>query len=91
MAEAMTVSDAIRAAEVIRAAQGNKLVARLIDGEVFTGTARSVGTDTGMIAHKEDVRDCFLRVTLHSGTDTYWPMRELMAEVGGEFIPDYQR
>lgn len=76
---------------VIDAAVGNRHVRRLrANGDIAEGTARSIGNDTGGFArNSEDVSECFLRVTMVSGWDEFWPVADLMEQVrSGEFVCD---
>lgn len=88
----LTTIDASSLADIVRAAQGNKSVARLIDDVLFTGEARSIGTETGTLATRnDDVRDLFLRVTLPGAVDAFWRVSDLMAECSsGTFVIDYR-
>jgi hypothetical protein len=88
-AQILNMTDACSLADIIRMAQGNKHVARLMDnGDVITGTARSIGTETGMFATEtDDVRDMFLRVTTDMGWEAFWSVRELLPQaLAGEFL-----
>jgi hypothetical protein len=81
------MSDLVALEIIGHAAQTNAKVARAEDtGYVFYGTARSIGDQNGMTAFGTDVRDQFLRVTLRGGSDAFWPVRDLMADVhNGDF------
>lgn len=89
MSQILNMTDACSLADIIRMAQGNKHVARLMDnGDVVTGEARSIGTETGMFATAtDDVRDMFLRVTTDAGWEAFWSVRELLPQArAGEFL-----
>ncbi len=79
-------------AEVIKSAEHGSKVARLIEGSVIVGIARSVGNDTGGFAMRDqDVTTLFLRVTSLSGWEHFWPLTELVRDYrAGLFVPDYQ-
>lgn len=90
----LTTSEICALADIIRAAQAGKTVARVDDeGRVSVGTARSIGDDRGNFLRKdEDVRDGWLRVTLDTGFDAFWPMDVcLPAYIDGELVLDYRR
>lgn len=87
----LTKSDAVNLAAILAAAQGNRRVARLVDGRVVEGEARSIGDENGnFLSEEDDVRDGYLRVTGGViGMDYFWPIKELMDETYmGTFIPD---
>jgi hypothetical protein len=89
----LTKSDASAVAAIIDAAVRSTKVARVLErGEVAVGTARSIGDENGIFLDgKTDVRDGYLRVTLLSGFEAFWPVRELLPLVHtGEFVVDYQ-
>lgn len=101
-AERMTAAEAARTGTlnthalvqlqgILEAAQGNRRVARMIAGTVFTGEARSISDAHGGYPHNtDDVRDLYLRVALPIG-EAFWPVRDLMAEIdGGYFVADYR-
>jgi hypothetical protein len=86
----LRLGDVVSLASIISAAQEGRTVGRLIDGAVFTGVARSIGTDGGAADFGSDVRDQFLRVTLSGGADCFWPIATLVEETGaGIFAPYY--
>ena len=81
MAEVMNVSNVCLLADIVRAAHGCKKVARLVDGNPSVGHARSIGTESGAFGTgRDDVRTQFLRVTLDSGFEAFWPVSELLTE-----------
>lgn len=87
----MILSRLMDIADVVRAAEHNATVARLIDGNVIVGTARSVGDDRGCALHRADVETLFLRVTSLAGFEHFWPVADLATERrAGLFVPDYQ-
>lgn len=88
----LTISDSVTLGEICRAVQGSLRVARLLDGNVLIGTARSIGDANGNFAlPDEDVRDCFLRVTLRTGLEAFWNVEELMPLISsGEFVIGYE-
>src|SRR5205823_2385349 len=91
--EPLTLGDVADLAEILRAARSNASVARLVDdGHVLYGVARSIGHANGSFAGRgDDVRDLFLRVTLSSGLEAFWPVQDLMPEVRHTtFVVDYQ-
>lgn len=89
MDKTLTVSDAVRLSSICEAAIGNKIVARLMDNLLVVGTARGIGDDWGCSVDK-DVREQYLWVTTRNGFEAFWPIAELMDEVGNTFIVDYQ-
>jgi len=88
--ETLTIGDANDLQVVLHAAQTCAKVARAFgNGDVVYGTARSIGTQSGaFLTSDDDVRDGYLRVTTQSGLEAFWPVRDLMREVGmGLFAP----
>jgi hypothetical protein len=78
----LTLTDAGRLGEVLKATEGTRRVARLVGDDVVTGTARRFGEkDTGNSLWEDDVRDQYLWVTTDSGMEVWWPVSELMTEV----------
>lgn len=76
----MNMRDVHAAAEILAAAQSGLNVGRLIDGNVFRGVARSIGTDRGTFGDPNaDIRELYLRVTDTVG-DHYWPIAYLIGE-----------
>lgn len=89
----LTWADVMGLEQVGVAAERGHQVRRLIDEQVFTGTARSIGDAEGAqsrLASQSDVRDRFLRVTLAiSGVDVFWPVMVLAQELHeGTFTVD---
>lgn len=84
----LTVNDAIVLGDIMRAVQSGAKVARLTADGVLRGDARSVGNKSGDNARSDDdVRNCYVRVSLTTGFDAYWSVGNLMAEyLEGEFI-----
>lgn len=78
----LTSADVLDLATIIAAVQRDRLVRRVIDGQVFAGNARHlVASPTGVCTpgHVDDVRACYLRVTLlGSGVDAFWPVMEVV-------------
>ena len=88
----LTLDQAGQLADVIRATEGNRKVARLIDDYVFYGEARSIGDERGNFDFTSDARSQYLRVTLTGGFEAFWPIAELMDEVGpGLFVSGTSR
>lgn len=88
MSDFITLADAVSIGEIVRMAQGCKKVARATgDGDVLYGTARSIGAPNGtFLKARENILDAYLRVTLSSGLEAFWPVRLLMPLVSsGEF------
>lgn len=93
----LTGTDACSLADIVRAAQGNVRVARLMPegtnaaGLIVKGTARSIGDLNGAFAGRnDDIRDCHLRVTTESGFEAYWLVADLIREhQGNTFITNY--
>lgn len=75
-------------ADILRAAHNERRVMRdMIDVVGIGGTARSVGDRDGMFMRPdEDIRDCFLRVSLDGGMETFWPLSELVEEYGNHLF-----
>jgi hypothetical protein len=89
----LNIVDACTIADIIRAAQGNQPVVKLLDdGNLLSGTARAIcSNDRGsFLARGEDVRDGFLWVTTHGGMESFWPMREVIPGVqAGTYALNY--
>jgi hypothetical protein len=78
----LTLTDAGRLGEVLRATEGTRRVVRLVGDDVVTGTARRFGeAGTGNSLWECDVRDQYLWVTTGRGMEVFWPVSELMGEV----------
>ena len=86
----LTVSQTVALSTLVEASIHYWTVARLVDGNVIVGTARSIGDDRGNHAGHEDIRDCYLRVTTRSGFEAFWPVVALVPEVGSYFIAPYE-
>lgn len=88
----LTLSQAGQLSEVISATMGNRRVARLLDdGNVVTGTARSIGDQNGCSDWDSDARDQYLRVTSDMGFEHFWKVSDLMSLVmTGEFVIGYE-
>jgi len=87
----LSLNDLVLLGEIARAAAGCRRVRRLIDGDrLVEGTARSIGDERGnFLASGEDVRDGYLRVTLTSGLEAFWPVMDLVAAMNaGELAID---
>lgn len=84
----LTVSDYTKLSQVMDAAQGNLHVAFLNEGgSRDDGTARSIGTEGGMfMLPATDVRDAYLRVTMHSGVERFELVSDLMERLGDTFF-----
>jgi hypothetical protein len=88
----LTISDVVSLATIVSAAIHTQRCARAMDnGDVVYGTARSIGDENGNFAGpNDDIRDCYLRVTLESGWEAFWTVASLMDEVGsGMFVTPY--
>jgi len=87
----LRVSDAANLGSLVDAVAQNRTVARVEDGNIVVGRARSVGTATGGFADEnDDIRDCYMRVTGDDGLERFWRVRDLAAEIDtGHFSPNY--
>lgn len=86
----LTVGQARSLSTICEASINGWKVARLVDGLVVVGIARSIGDTQGNHAGSEDdIRDMYLRVTTLSGFEAFWPVCDLMGEVGSYFIAPY--
>jgi hypothetical protein len=84
----MNLTRTMNIAYVVQAAEHSATVRRLVDGEVVTGTARSIATRGGHFAvDTDDVRELFLHVTVGPlGSELLWPLVELADQHAvGEF------
>jgi hypothetical protein len=89
----LNITDACTIADIIRAAQGNKPVTRLLeDGTPVCGTARAITHEGGaFLSAKDDVRDGYLWMTMHSGFEQWWPVKEVITLVqSGEIALNYR-
>jgi hypothetical protein len=76
-------------AEIINCAHNHQRVGRIIGDRDYFGTARHVvksPDNYGFPGRLDDVRDCYLRVTLDSGMDVAWPVSDLLDELHGLFF-----
>ena len=98
MADNLTMTQLMALETIAGAAQRTAKVARAVpasDGsacdDVVYGTARHICRDTSgnFLRGEDDVRDGLLRVTSKSGFEYFWPVRELMAEVGQGMFAEY--
>lgn len=86
----LTVTTAIRLSDIVEAALLGRKVGRLVHDDVVEGIARSIGDQQGNYASSfADVRDCHLRVTTTGGLEAFWPVAELLDELGDTFIANY--
>lgn len=78
----LTTSDVVALGAIVSGARRSTRVSRALDCDVVSGTARAVVTDErGLFAGaRDDVRDCLLWVTLSSGFEAFWPLRDLVDE-----------
>jgi hypothetical protein len=76
--EILTGTTAVLLADIVRAAWNRSRIARALDnGYVISGTARGIGDDRGSHAGPhDDIRECYLHVTMDSGWEQFWPMSE---------------
>ncbi|KOV84752.1 hypothetical protein [Nocardia sp. NRRL S-836] len=87
----LTTVDVMNLASIVRAARAGSLVQRADDrapdGRVV-GTVRHLVTNAEtceLLVAAADIRTSLLRATLHSGTDVFWPVPELLvAMTNGE-------
>lgn len=77
----LTLNDVTKLAEIVRAAQGNMHVVRLVNDRIVQGTARSIGDGDFLFADGQDVRDLYLRVTTAQGMEVAWSISDLMEDV----------
>jgi hypothetical protein len=88
----LSVSNACTIADILRAAQGNQPVTRLLEnGQVVVGTARAITHEGGgFLGADDDVREGFLWMTMGSGFEQWWPMSEIVPLVqSGEIALNY--
>jgi hypothetical protein len=93
LAGLLTAADASAIAGVLQAATTNAKVGRLVNGKVFSGTARAIVADTNgaRLGNDDDLRNGYLWVTLRVGWEVFWPVRDLMAQYRtGEFVVNYE-
>lgn len=87
----VTIADVANLAEILKAAQCNQRLARLIEDVRYDGVARRICDPCGgsAVGTGTDIRDLCLEVLLDGvGATVLWPVRELMAElVSGHFVP----
>lgn len=90
----VTVGEAVTLAAIITACQRNARVGYVDDTArdgVSVGTLRSVGDDLGNYSKPgQDVRECFVRITMRSGFENFMPVRKAcMLLDTTEFVLDY--
>lgn len=88
----LNISDAVTIADILRVAQGNKPVTRLVEGgALVSGTARAITHEGGgFLGANDDVREGFLWVTTHTGFEQWWPVAEMVPLVqAGEIALDF--
>jgi hypothetical protein len=75
----MNLTRTMNIAYVVQAAERNATVRRLVDGEVVTGMARSISTQSGrMPVDNDDVRELYLHVVVGLlGSEQLWKLTEL--------------
>lgn len=96
----LTVADVVSLAAIVDAAARGVRVARVSDFDdgtgdgVVWGTARHIVADdqtAAFPAASDDVRDCWLRVTLSTGMEAFWPVEDLVRDhQAAMFATDYQ-
>lgn len=80
----LTLRDVAALRPIIDMAHNGLKVKRLVNDEIVVGIARHIvisPDNYGFPGSNDDIRDCYLRVTLISGMDVAWPVSELMADV----------
>jgi hypothetical protein len=77
-------------ADVLNGVSRNAKIRRYMpDGNIAEGTLRHIDSENGQGKRPEDVRDVFVRVTLRSGFETWWPLAEIARQSQvGEFAID---
>lgn len=86
---ALTIADAVKLAAVVDLCQRGARVARVDEeGDIHYGIARSIGNESGGFLRTDaDVTGAFVRVTLRSGFEAFWPIAEIMRDYGnGTFV-----
>jgi len=89
----LTMQEAVALAAVVDAAQRNARVGYLADnGDVVTGTVRSIGDERGnFLRNDEDIRHGYVRITLSSGFELFRPIGEVTAGIRETtFVIDYE-
>jgi hypothetical protein len=78
----LTLGEASALGDIVHATEFSDIrVARTAGGgRVLRGRARSIGDASGNPDYTSDVRDLYLRVTLDSGSDAFWPVSDLIPE-----------
>lgn len=85
----LTISDLLKLGQIVEAAQTGSQVTFLKPetGLTSQGTARSIGTDTGMfLGSEDDVRDAYLRITMATGIERFEKVSDLLAEIDTTFF-----
>jgi hypothetical protein len=82
----LTPGEVYGLADVMRALMHNAKVRRYMPGgEIAEGTLRYLSGDNDS-PRPDDVRDCYVRVTLVNGFETWWPITEIARQSQiGEF------
>lgn len=87
---ALNAQDVLALAAVVNSC-GKRVRRAMAEGEVVSGTARYL-TGQGDSPMPHDVRDAYLRVTLDSGLEAWWPVATLAHEFRyREFVVDGAR
>lgn len=100
----LNVTNALCLTQVLHASMHRTPVARMVvsdlpvdddfdqEGTLFYGTANVVCDQDGeQITDDRDVRECYLKVVLSSGSAEQWSIADLVDEVrAGLFIPNFQ-
>ena len=89
----LTTSDVVALAEIVNAAHNGAKVGRILNmgyRETVIGTARHLVVSPEYPVFPgvdDDMRDGFLRVTLASGFEAFWPVSDLVTDLrNGEFM-----
>lgn len=84
--------DVLTLAKIVTASTEGQRLIRVLDDHHLTGTARGFTGPDGESRQGSDMREWFLRVTLDSGTEAFWPIRDLMRDVNsGMLALNYSR
>jgi hypothetical protein len=90
----LNITDACTIADIVRAAQGNQPVTKVLnDGSLVGGTARAIckSEGGGFLSGDDDVREGYLWVTTTMGFEQWWPMQEVITLVqSGELALNYR-
>lgn len=88
---ALTAHAALKIARIVQGCIDHARIGRARDdsGVVVTGTMRAIHVspmNAYAPAESTDVRDCYAHITMSSGLEAWWPLTEMVAEIGSGML-----